>query len=317
MKKAWFCAAASLVLLAAPSVQATFQFNFENPGEGQEVSGITTISGWVFSTTGNPVSVQLFVDGAPTQTIPCCGSRLDVQKRVTGAPANTGFGLLQNYGLLSPGPHTIGVKFAASGEADQLVTHNVIVAKPGGRSGENAATFFSFLNNLDMGDARVAVDSDTDELIVAPVSVEDVSAPDGSGLTRQATLRLRWERSLQSFETVKAGSDGSFAAVQQIFTNRCAIPNCHVTGGPTPMALSAGQAFGNLVPIKSTEIPNLFRINPGDDKASYLYQKIIPNPTITIVGVRMPLGCSGSSCLSDSEIQTIEDWINNGAAPPQ
>jgi hypothetical protein len=122
---------------------------------------------------------------------------------------------------------------------------------------------------------------------------------------------------LQSFATVKAGSDNSFAAVQQIFTNRCATSNCHVTGGTAPMSLSAGQAFGNLVPIKSTEIPNMFRINPGDDDASYLYQKIIPNPTIMIVGNRMPLGCSGFSCLSESEIQTIEDWINNGAPPPQ
>jgi hypothetical protein len=107
--------------------------------------------------------------------------------------------------------------------------------------------------------------------------------------------------------------------VQQIFNNSCAaVGGCHL--GPEPLTslnLSAGSAFGNLVPIKSSEDDSRLRINPGDPDASYLYQKIIAGGDIAPGTSRMPLGCSGATCLSDGEIQTILDWINNGAPPPQ
>lgn len=302
----------SLALMAGPA-SAEFQRVFENPGDGQEVSDVGVISGWVFSPTGNPVTVQLLIDGVAMETIPCCGPRPDVVGSVAGAPPNTGFGLLRNHKRLTPGPHTIAVQFSATGETPVTDTHTVTVVKPGGLSGEDPETFFSLLSDLDVTNATVALDATAGEIIVTPVAVHDRSAPSGSGQVRQSTLRLAWLNSRQAFNIVSAASGNEFAAVQSILTNNCA--SCHNGGSsvlPGALDLRDGHAFRSLVAIKSTENANYFRINPGDDEVSYLYQKIIANPTIER-GSRMPLG--GPS-LSEEQINVIENWINAGAPPP-
>lgn len=309
-----------VVFLTTSWAQAAFHVEFENPGADKEASGVSLVSGWVFSDLqGNPpVTVRLFIDGVDTEPIPCCGARPDVQARVAGAPANTGFGLLRNFGRLSPGQHIIGVQFSANGEMPLLVNHTVTIVKPGGITGENPETFFSFLNTLDPGDANVAVDSNNGEIIVAPVTVQDRNPPDGSGLTRKSTLRLRWEQGTQSFETVSAASDTSFEAVQTIFTNHCALSGCHDSATHAQnQDLSAGHAFQSIVAIKSTEDPSLFRVNPGEDEDESLLYRKITGENLPPPGTRMPLGCSGNTCLSDQDIQTIENWIIGGAAPPQ
>lgn len=302
----------SITLLTGPAF-AEFQRVFENPGDGHEVSDVGVVSGWVFSTTGNPVTVQLLIDGVATETIPCCGPRPDVAGAVTGAPANTGFGLLRNHKRLTPGTHTIAVQFSATGESPVTDTHTVMVVKPGGLSGENPETFFSFLSDLDVTNATVALDAAAGEIIAAPVAAHDRSAPDGSGQVRQSTLRLAWLNGQQSFNIVSAASGNEFAAVQAIFTTSCA--GCHNGGSttlPGVLDLRDGHAFRSLVGNKSIENSGLFRINPGDDDASFLYQKIIANPTIDR-GTRMPLG----GALTDEQIDVIENWINVGAPPPQ
>jgi hypothetical protein len=55
---------------------------------------------------------------------------------------------------------------------------------------------------------------------------------------------------------------------------------------------------------------NLKLVVPGDAATSLLYEKVVANPPC---GLEMPYGCSGSSCLSASQVQDIEDWINEGA----
>lgn len=305
----------SISLLTGPAF-AEIQRVFENPGDGQEASDIGVVSGWVFSTTGNPVTVQLFIDGAAAETIPCCGPRPDVASSVAGAPSNTGFGLLRNHKRLIPGTHTIAVQFSATGESPVTDTHTVTVVKPGGLSGEDPETFFSFLSDLDVTNANVALDAPVGEIIVAPVAAHDRSAPSGSGQTRQSTLRIAWLNGQQSFNIVSAASGNEFAAVQTILTNNCAVSGCHDGGGsvlPRSLDLRAGQAFRSLVALKSTENSSYFRINPGDDETSFLYQKIIADPTIER-GARMPFG---GPFLTDEQIDVIENWINIGAPPPQ
>jgi hypothetical protein len=183
-----------------------------------------------------------------------------------------------------------------------------VVAKPGGRAGE-ANTAFSFLNDLDVAGANVVLDGD--EIVVAPVNAVD----GGSGGTRPSTVRLRWIQNSQSFGTVDAASGTSFAAVQTIFTNRCALSGCHGSSGTQAgLNLEAGQSFRNLI-NKSSEDATRLRINPGNSTASYLYQKVIAGGNI--IGGRMPLTCSGNSCLSDADIAAIQNWIDEGAPPPQ
>jgi len=302
------------LLLAAVPTRADFTFTIENPGEGQqELSDVTTLSGWVFSTTtGNPpVTVQLFIDGALSGQLLCCSPRQDVRDTVPGAPLNTSFSALVNIKELTSGTHTLGFEFTANGDPQSPRRENrtITVVKPGSRSGEPGSSF-NFLSSLDTTDANVGVDPDTGEIIIAPTTAVDADSLD----ERDATLKLAWRRSTQAYEIVSAASGTEFAAVQQIFNSSCAaVVGCHL--GPetlTRLDLTAGNAFRNLVALKSSEDASLFRINPEDPDASYLYRKIIGGPNIT--GGRMPLG---GAPLSDGQIATIRNWIAAGAPPPQ
>jgi hypothetical protein len=65
-----------------------------------------------------------------------------------------------------------------------------------------------------------------------------------------------------------------------------------------------------MVQIPSMEMPTMRRVEPGDPDRSYLYHKI--------TGTQADVGGSGDPMpkggrLSDAEIQTIRDWIAQGA----
>jgi CHRD domain-containing protein len=127
------CLTLSTVLLTTTPTRAAIHAILENPPNVQAVGGITTLSGWAFSTLpSTAVTLTLRVDGVTTDTpIPCCGPRQDVVTALgAGTPLDTGFGLLFNYGILSAGPHTIGVELSAPGETTQFLDHSVTVVKP-------------------------------------------------------------------------------------------------------------------------------------------------------------------------------------------
>lgn len=233
-------------LFAASPALATITVVLENPGTGQEVSGVTAITGYAFA-PGKTVTVKLRANGVTGDVISCCVPRADVRAARPEAPLNTGFSALTNYGLQSLAmPLTIGVEVSAPDEMTVIVDHAVTLVKPGGRSTDSPQTLFSFLNDLNPTGARLALAGR--DIFVTPVTVID----SGAGGTRQSTLVLRWFQNSQSFGVVSAASDTSFTNVQSIFTSRCV--SCH--SGPTPpegLNLSAGSAFANLVPIVSTE----------------------------------------------------------------
>jgi hypothetical protein len=111
--------------------------------------------------------------------------------------------------------------------------------------------------------------------------------------------------------TVEGGGElATFTAVQsRIFTASCAFSGCH--GGSSPaqgMNLSAGMAYSNIVNVTSSEMPSLDRIEPNDPASSYLYLKVIDDPSIS--GSRMP---RGAPALSQELIDLLQDWIERGA----
>ncbi len=304
MRKSLFWMGLLGFLFATSPARATIMALLETPDNMQAVSGKSLISGWAFSTMGAPVTVILRINGADTSdTIPCCGPRLDVQNANPGAPLNSGFGRLQNYGVFDPATlNSIGVKITAQGEAPVVIDHQVMVAKPG-----NA----EFLKDFILGpNANIAVDGN--EIVIGGAQVNF------SGGSAKVNLRVEYATNLQSPVITEAftGANATlFNPVQTIFTNRCAISGCHdsVTH-QNGQDLSAGNSWKNIVAVRTMEDPSRPRVSPGDDDRSYLYQKIIPSGNI--VGARMPFGCSVNSCLSDNEIKAIEDWINDGARPP-
>jgi len=89
--------------------------------------------------------------------------------------------------------------------------------------------------------------------------------------------------------------------------------------GPIPIQrldLSAGKTFSSTVEVKSTEMPRLLRIKPGNPDDSYLFQKIEGIPGIS--GLQEPPGCpgpplAGAQCPSADDIATIWQWITEGA----
>ena len=77
------------------------------------------------------------------------------------------------------------------------------------------------------------------------------------------------------------------------------------------MALSAGQAYDNIVGVSSAELPAMLRVGPGQPDNSYLLHKIQGTQlSVDGSGDRMPLG---QPALSQSTIDLIRRWIAEGA----
>ncbi|MBI3300811.1 MAG: hypothetical protein HYZ72_01845 [Deltaproteobacteria bacterium] len=289
-----------LLLTASPAL-STIMVNLENPGDMQDLSGIALVSGWAFSTMGAAVTVKPRIDGTTqSNVIPCCGPRADVQDpNVPGAPLNTGFGSVINYGAITAGPHTIGIEVSAPGETTVIVDHAVMTARPGN---------FEFLTSFSLAGANIAIDGN--EIVIGGAQVGSSSG------TATTNLRVNYATSSQSLVIGEAFNPNTalFNTVQSIFTANCAFSGCHA--GPNPQQgqdLSQGQSFKNIVAVRSMENPSLLRINPGvSEDESYLYRKIT-GENIAPGTARMPFGCSGATCLSQSEIDTIENWILAGA----
>jgi hypothetical protein len=97
--------------------------------------------------------------------------------------------------------------------------------------------------------------------------------------------------------------------VQPIFTANCATSGCHINpGAQQGLDLSTGNAYANIVNVQSRENPSYYRVKPSNADSSYLYLKITGASGIT--GVRMPYL---RPQLSQTDMQTIQSWINQGA----
>jgi hypothetical protein len=96
--------------------------------------------------------------------------------------------------------------------------------------------------------------------------------------------------------------------IQPIFNASC---SCHMGRFATEgMDLASGQAFANIVNVKSRQSA-LDRIEPGDPAKSYMIHKLRNTQrTVGGTGVRMPFG---GAALAPARIQLIEKWITQGA----
>jgi len=185
---------------ALPSTQAFF----EEPEPGQEVAGIGVIRGWAFPQEGDTSlrEVWLSIDGQPAGPIPCCADRADVAAAFPDNPnaLHSGWGMAFNYGLLSPGRHTIGIETEILAGADQSLTHSVWVVRPGG---------FEFLDQFDLSEATAQIvqvhpwaQPSREEIRITGVHVRDKA----SQQSRVVSVRLHWFQSSQGFGIVASTS---------------------------------------------------------------------------------------------------------------
>ena len=312
----------------------------EGAATGSPVSGLQAFRGHVSSTTGATVTVRLLIPAfSISLQLPWGTDRADVA--ASGPDRFSGFGDVLNVGNLPLGPVTMTMEMREGGGSGACaaptcvsITRNFTAVKPGARAGEiNQFRFvqdFAMFANLTSPSipsasalpSNVATDLSTfnsfggPDIIIAPVTVQDTAG--GGGGFRTATLRQRWVQNTQSFEIIAATtSDTNFTAVQGILGAKCGVTGCHVGGGtalPGAMILNTStNSFFNTVAVRSLESSQLLRVTPGDLNNSYLYQKVIAGGAIAAGTARMPLiNC----CLSDAEINTIGNWILNGAPPP-
>lgn len=98
--------------------------------------------------------------------------------------------------------------------------------------------------------------------------------------------------------------------VRPLLVERCA--SCHEPEGRaarfTPLDLREDAAYLALVNQSSSKDESLVLVVPGDPEASYLLNKLGPEPTH---GRQMP---AGQDPLTDAEIELIRNWIAAGAA---
>jgi beta-propeller repeat-containing protein len=174
---------------AAPEL-TTF---FESPAGGQVVAGVGLIRGWAFAETGAvPPVLGLMIDGQGSNPIPCCSARADVAAAFPDEPTalRSGWGTVFDYGLLSPGLHTLTiVDNSHRGISPVLATHAVEVVRPGG---------FEYLDQFDLSSATARLEGNL--IILSGVVVRDQA----SQQTKTVAVRLRWFESSQGLGIVAA-----------------------------------------------------------------------------------------------------------------
>jgi len=94
-----------------------------------------------------------------------------------------------------------------------------------------------------------------------------------------------------------------------IVQNSCALSGCHGNGSASQgLNLDQANMLQSTINIPASQDSSRFRINPGNAEESYLYRKVDPN--LSHSGSMMP---RGGSPLSESELEIIRTWINEGA----
>lgn len=170
------------------SAAASIQYAaLESPNHGDTGAGIAVVRGWAVAPAGRTIQrVQLFVDGKPAMTIPCCSRRGDVATALPGEPnaANSGFGVTFNYGNLTAGVHSMTVEIEDSSGALRKFVRGILVRNPGD---------FSFLEQLDLGNAQVRIAGG--QLVIESALARDKA----TGKTAQRNLRFQWNTPAQAF----------------------------------------------------------------------------------------------------------------------
>ena len=104
-------------------------------------------------------------------------------------------------------------------------------------------------------------------------------------------------------------------SIRTLLNSTCASASCH--GGASPMqglSLTSANSYANLFEINAAELSSMKRVRAFRPDSSYMVHKIQgTQDSVGGIGVRMPEGCAGASCLSNATINLIRNWILQGA----
>ena len=162
---------------------------YEAPADQAVVAGIGLIRGWAFAAGSELATVTLRIDGAANGPVPCCSERGDVAAAYPeeGGALDSGWGLVFNYGNLSAGAHTIGVRIATEAGGAETAEHAVTVVQLGG---------YAFVDAFDVSGAAAWIAGE--EIMLSGVEVRDKVTQ----ATQLVNVRLRWSPAAQGLTIV-------------------------------------------------------------------------------------------------------------------
>ena len=228
---------------ASCATVSTLMVALENPDNGQPVSGIAVVRGWAFDSQADRQisNTELFVDGVRIGDTPCCSARRDVQASFPQFPSqntyNSGWGTTINWGLLSPGTHTIRVQTRnTAGEMLSTETRTVTVVRPGD---------FEFLDQFSLSGATTRIAGD--ELVVEGVVVRDKATQ----RQRKINTRFRWFASSQSLGMVETVTTEEIFSLRSLCSSLCSPLGAALRG--LSATASAQAAPGIMAAFESPE----------------------------------------------------------------
>lgn len=259
-------------LVQATSAAASIQYAaLESPNHGDTGSGIAVVRGWAVAPSDRSIQrVQLFVDGEPSMTIPCCSYRSDVASALPGEAnaANSGFGVTFNYGNLSAGVHSMTVEIEDSSGALRKFVRGILVRNPGD---------FSFLEQLDLGAAQVRIAGG--QLVIEGALARDKA----TGKTAQRNLRFHWNTPAQTFTlTEESVQDATVADLTcKVDGDTSSLENLKRNPGPS------GISLVELITAINRRTTSLGRVFVGFDREGSI------TCSDTIPEINVPISING------------------------
>ena len=296
-----------LALAPADFGSASGKLLVGNFGDGK-INAYDPATGAFVATLAGPGNKAIVINGLWALAFGNDASNLDQPHNTLFFTAGTNGEADGTYGRIDAGPDAPSFKptvtlTAPTGTLKGTVTLSATASSP---VGVKQVQFFA--NSAAIGTATAApfsVQWDTTKVADGNVTLTAAATDSDSNVATSSPVTV-------SVSNAAAPSVSLEQVQSQIFTPICS--GCHSGNGaglPGVMNLTAGNSFANIVNKPSLEQSNLDRIKPNDPTNSYLVQKVKGSPGIS--GSRMPLGCSGSSCLSDAQINLIVQWVSEGA----
>lgn len=143
---------------------------------------------------------------------------------------------------------------------------------------------------------------------------------------RKLTLALRAKHRARTFFTASpsacgggAAFTGTWDAIQKtiLAQHDCANDLCHGSAKQGGLDLRPDAAYQSLVQVPSTEVPSLDRVEPGDERRSYLYLKLLAKTDPATLASELPAGVqitgspmpNNTTTLSTNELEALRLWI--------
>lgn len=185
------------------------------------------------------------------------------------------------------------------------------------KTNQSAPFFAAVFDSLDhpaLEDSVTWTSNDSTRAVPAATATLDSTVITTFAATGAATITATARPAAATRVVNVSSTPISFATdVQTIFnTSTPACTNCHPSAAG--MNLAPGSSYASIVDQSASEVPAMKRVRPFMPDSSYLVHKIQGTQnTVGGSGARMPLGCSGSGCLSNASINIIRNWILQGA----